>query len=449
MRKPLGDGRKTFLFGLKKHQKELLRKNKTYLGREVSFEEEYEPIDNPVLNFVKSISSNKELSKRCIRDEKIIIPKTFSLYEQPEVALNFICSVAKVLAVGKKKSYTIDYSNTRSYCLGAECLLGLAVKEARLLSSQNNGSVPQIHGVYPKNSQHLEIIREVGVVKDMSDDNSHTIQDFTRDDKKKQKRRIFREESIGKEDPSAFAKDKKNSTAESFSKYINQCLLDHRLELKEEANDFLTSCMGELLDNAERHCGLTQRSRWYVRGYVNNSDKNPMCELSVFNFGKTIAETFNELPKDHYSLTKQVKPYVARHLSKPGMFEEGLVTVAALQGRVSCKNILETDSCGTGTIELLKFFQDMIDEIERMRGRGKKPPKMSLISGKCHLSFDGRYPLNKRLVNDGDSEFYTYPFNMEGLEKEPDRAYLRTMSGARFPGVMINIRFPLQKTVSI
>lgn len=89
----------------------------------------------------------------------------------------------------------------------------------------------------------------------------------------------------------------------------------------------------------------------------------------------------------------------------------------------------------------------MIDEIERMQGRGKILPRTSLISGKCHLLFDERYPLNKRLVNDGDREFCTYPFNMEGLEKEPDRAYHRTMNGAGFPGVMINIRFPLQKTV--
>ena len=44
-----------------------------------------------------------------------------------------------------------------------------------------------------------------------------------------------------------------------------------------------------------------------------------------------------------------------KHINKKGMFREGLITVAALQGRVSCKNETETDSSGTGTIELLKF----------------------------------------------------------------------------------------------
>lgn len=47
------------------------------------------------------------------------------------------------------------------------------------------------------------------------------------------------------------------------------------------------------------------------------------------------------------------------------MFKEGLTTVAALQGRVSCKNEKETDSSGTGTIELLKLFQDMHDNLKK------------------------------------------------------------------------------------
>lgn len=451
MKKLTLNGRKLYLIGLKRHSISNARKGKRYSGSARLYnplDEIYEPVSNPVLEFVKKISEKKELNKKCIQDDKIKIPKVFSLYDDPAVALNFICSVSRILATTKKKSFTIDYSKSKSYCLGAECLLGLAVKEARQFNQLSNKDVIQINGRYPKNNQHLEIIREVGVVKDMSDENANLIKDFTKRESK-QKRRVFREESIGKEEASAFANDRKNFTAESFSKFINRCLQDHKLILKDEANKFLTSCMGELLDNAERHCGLTQRSRWYVRGYVNNSDKNPICELMVFNFGKTISETFSELPQDHFSLNNQVTPYVQKHINKPGMFREGLVTVAALQGRVSCKNLDVTDSCGTGTIELLKFFQDMIDEIERLRGKGKFRPKMSLISGCTHIAFDGRYPLRKRPVNDGDSEFYTYPFNNVGLENEPDRAYLKHMKGARFPGVMINIRFPLQKTIRI
>lgn len=452
MKKLKVNGAKLYRLGFYRHIKELKRKGRKYVGSPRhynSIDKDYEPIANPVLNFVKEISANRDLNKKCIHEDKIKIPKVFSFYEDPAGALNFICSVAGILATTKKKSFTIDYSKAKSYCLGAECLLGLAIKEARQFNQLAKGDVIQINGRYPKNNQHLEIIREVGVVKDMADDSAHLIKDFTRRETK-EKRRIFREESIGKEEASAFANDKKNSTAENFSTFINRCLQDHKLILKKEANKFLTSCMGELLDNAERHCGLTQRSRWYVRGYVNNSDKYPVCELMVFNFGKTIAETFSELPQEHFSLNTQVKPYVNKHLDKDGMFEEGLVTVASLQGRVSCKNLVETDSCGTGTIELLKFFQDMIDEIERLRGKSKFKPKMSLISGSTHIAFDGAYPLVKRVVNDGESEFYTYPFNMIGLENEPDRAYLKRMKGARFPGVMINIRFPLQKnTVQI
>lgn len=441
-------GRALFLKGWNKHIKTTKRKKRKHTTFNNSFDNGLLSVSNPILKFVDSISTNKELDKRCIKDSRITVPKHFSFFDAPEKALKFICAVSRVVSSGNKKSFTLDYSNSKQYCLGAECLLSVAVREAR----QNNPNFPddtiQIHGVYPKKAQHLEIIRDVGIVKDMHESRIHPIQDYTKK-KPKQKQRIFREDSIGKEEASAHASDRKNITAENFTKYINECLFDHKLILKEEAARHLTSCMGELLDNAERHCGLTQRPRWFVRGYVNNSSKNPLCELAVFNFGKTICETFSELPHDHYSLSEQVEPYVQQHLYKLGMYREGLTTVAALQGRVSCKNVLDTDSCGTGTIELLKFFQDMHDNLSRINGKMDEKPKMSLISGSTHIVFDGTYALRTRLINDGQSEVVSYPFNNVGLEKEPDRAYLKRMKGASFPGLMINIRFPLQKTVQI
>ncbi|HHS9801561.1 TPA: hypothetical protein ACTW4J_004373, partial [Klebsiella quasipneumoniae subsp. similipneumoniae] len=167
----------------------------------------------------------------------------------------------------------------------------------------------------------------------------------------------------------------------------------------------------------------------------------------IINFGNTIAETFEGLPETHFSFNEQVKPYVKKHINKRGMFREGLVTVAALQGRVSCKNITDSDSSGTGTIELLKFFQDMHDNLRRIRGSSIEEPKMSLISGKTHISFDGRYRLICKIdEEDDESETYSYPFNNDSLATEPDRAYLKEMTNAYFPGVMVNIRFPLQKT---
>ncbi|HCN9570731.1 TPA: hypothetical protein N6841_004846, partial [Escherichia coli] len=112
------------------------------------------------------------------------------------------------------------------------------------------------------------------------------------------------------------------------------------------------------------------------------------------------------------------------------------------------KNEKETDSSGTGTIELLKLFQDMHDNLKKMGRDIKGGIKMTLISGSTHINFDGSYKLKQRLVNDEESDIFTYPFNDVGLESEPDRNYLKRMKDARFPGVMINIRFPLPENAT-
>ncbi|HCI4342488.1 MULTISPECIES: hypothetical protein [Enterobacteriaceae] len=451
MKKNSVNGRVFFLRAWNRHlysisrEQNIARKRKTG-HKKIVISNDAGFISNPIVNFIdKIVPMKKGISGKIISKNKIIVPRKLSFYENPEESLIFIHSASKFISRGTNKSVTIDYTSAQYKCLGAEYLLGLAVTEARQ-SNVNFSDKVIINGTYPKKEAHREIIKCMGIVKEMDEASPGTILDYTtRKDNPKQ--RVFKFDSIGKEEASAFAQDRKNHTAEKFAQYIDECLNDHDLQLKENASKYLTSCMGELLDNAERHCGLSQRPRWFVRGYVNNNAHSPVCELTIINFGNTIAETFEGLPETHFSFNEQVKPYVKKHINKRGMFREGLVTVAALQGRVSCKNITDSDSSGTGTIELLKFFQDMHDNLRRIRGSSIEEPKMSLISGKTHISFDGRYRLICKIdEEDDESETYSYPFNNDSLATEPDRAYLKEMTNAYFPGVMVNIRFPLQKT---
>ncbi|HEK1024013.1 TPA: hypothetical protein SMQ12_002084 [Proteus mirabilis] len=433
-----------FIRGWNRHIYSVNKKKRRKIQRRkfITCDESYR-IFNPEVEYIEKISKTKKHDVNIDRHGSIKMPKIFSLYTDPEKALSFICSVTKIVARGKFKAVTLNYSNVDTYCLGAECLLGLALIEARKVNSNFDSNIA-INGVYPKNTEHLEIIRDVGLVKELSESKESKIEDSSvkRDNPKQ---RIFKGESIGKEKASAYAEDTKNKAAQGFTNYLSKCLGDHKLFLNEKAAEHLTSCMGELLDNAERHCGIDERPRWYLRGYVDNSSKRPVCELSIFNFGRTIAETFSDLPLEHFSMSRQITPYVEKHKKKNGMFEEGLITVAALQGRVSCKNMHDTDSSGTGTIELLKFFQDMHDQLRKIREGISKKPMISLISGRTHIVLDGSYDLKVSTSNDGESENYTYPFNEIGLEQAPDKEYLRKMKKALFPGVMVNIRFPLEE----
>ena len=50
---------------------------------------------------------------------------------------------------------------------------------------------------------------------------------------------------------------------------------------------------GEILNNAEDHSGSDDV---VITGYLDNSNSTHLCEIAIFNFGKTIAETFREMP---------------------------------------------------------------------------------------------------------------------------------------------------------
>lgn len=444
MKKKYGNTKKQFLRGWLRHLKSVLRKYKTY--NPINFNTNSNSklkIKSPVLDFIESISISHgdNIGMRSFAGY-LRVPKKFTFFEQPEVALSFIYRAMRLVRESKYKVVTLDYDGSKEYCLGAECLLSIALSEARKVNNSIDKGNVLINGIYPRNPQHLEIIRDVGLVKELSDAEDTEIKDSS--DKDIPLRQIvFINDSIGKENSSAFADDSKNKAAELFTKYINDCLNPYGLELMPDPEAKLKSCMGELLDNAERHCGLTQRPRWYVRGYVNHSHSQPVCELAVFNFGKTIPETFQCLPKNHYSYNTQILPYVDKHKKARGMFREALITILALQERVSCQNYDASDSNGTGTMELLDVFQGMHDHLRRIQDQDVIEPVMSLTTGNTHIKFDGKLRIIKQALKQGSKTRQIYPFNAVGLEKAPDRAYLGKMQRVKFPGVMINIRFPL------
>lgn len=445
MKKKHSNGRALFSRGWLRFLKSLKRENRYYYPQVgVKQSNKKLKIKNPILGYIDSISLSRgdNIGLRWF-DGILKVPKKFTFFDQPEVALQFIYRAMRLVKESSFKTVTLSYKNASDFCLGAECLLSLALNEASKSNPNNDSGKVLINGVYPDDPYHLEIIRDAGLVRLLNEEEDTEVEDSSNKDDQHQQPLIFINDSIGKENSSAFADDSKNKAAEEFTKYINKCINPYSLELLPEAEEKLKSCVGEMLDNAERHCGLTQRPRWYVRGFVNHSHSHPVCEVSIFNFGNTITETFHKLPFNHYSYNNHILPYVAKHKKCKGMFKDGLITIAALQERVSCKNEKISDSNGTGTMELLDVFQGMHDHLRLIQGEGAFEPVMSLITGSTHIKFDGKLRIIKKSLKQGDRVRPVYPFNAVGLENPPDRAYLNEMHNVKFPGVMINIKFPL------
>jgi hypothetical protein len=435
----------------KRKKRIIKRKNSKHAN--ISRQLKQHHLDIPIKDVCQKLVIKKPQTKR--KGSNVYIPQVFSLLEDPAAAFSTIYEIVNKASNRKCNQLYIDYSRCKSYSLGSESLLGIIARTIKY-QKKIRGTNVSFNGRYPVDDSHLEIVRDVGIVKEIEADNDRresadTLEQF-----------LFIQNRSSESKGSAYAMDDKNNTAEAFVKYIDKCLIraTSKKELKkastltENASRVLKSCIGELLDNSERHALSTGQGKWHMRAHVNFAHEHPSCEIVIFNFGKTIAETFDGLADEHFSLHTQVKPYVKSHIHNKHLTEENLTVVAALQGRVSCKNIDMRNTCGTGTIELLEFFQNLSDAIGCLNSTSDEfqRPDMSLISGSTWIKFDGKYKLKHPHDDEMESEEYyenreqlVYPLNNElnGLKSPPDPKYVKTIKNGFFPGFMLNIRFSL------
>lgn len=157
---------------------------------------------------------------------------------------------------------------------------------------------------------------------------------------------------------------------------------------------------------------------------------------------KTIADTFNSLAPDSYT-SAIIEPYIKLHEHK-GFFNtewerDDLLTLISIQGNISTKNLSKDGDRGQGTVEMIDFFQQVHSECAE---KCKTHAKMSILSGKTHILFDGTH-----LMSEDKNGRKTIAFNDENLLTEkPDRKYIKNLGEISFPGTIISIMFPLQDT---
>lgn len=364
-------------------------------------------------------------------------PKVFCLLSNPEESIQFIAKVNKLINDLNYSHIDFNHLRTKEFSLGAEALLGNIVKELTELRD-NNGFPFGVTGSLPTNTDHADLIREIGIVKEIDADlqGQSTVN--------KQNIHLFSKKCVLDESDSSSADDYKNNATLEFVSHINSGLKVHKLKLKEEYSNHLKTALAEILDNAEEHSRLTA-PKWFVKGYLNNNCEKRMLELVIFNYGSTVYENFMNLPKENYT-RKKVDGYVARHKSL--VDEEVLYNIMALQLRVSTKNFSEDDTRGHGSIKLLKLFQSLYSQFYKLRGAGENldegnKPEMSIISGSSYLMFDGKYSLVDSTKTGERRPLLTFNHSANEMDSAPDTDYVKKMKHAYFPGVIVSIRVPL------
>lgn len=363
------------------------------------------------------------------------VPATFSMLAEPETAISLVGRFASTFQGKLISEVHVDMLAVTKQDLGAHALLDKLVDEIESQSKFQNVRMGW-RGTFPKDPALTRFIKSMGILRRLRLTNKYL------QINEAQKIHLFERRcrhyirDVRSTNP--LEKTEQSNAAERFANHINNCLKREGKVLTKEGRSRLCTYVVEVIDNAENHAGMVD---WTIQGYVDMAMEHPECEIVIFNFGKSIAETMDSIAPDSYTMD-QIRLYLETH-SRQGWFSptwrrEDLLTLIALQGSVSSKNSVEDPTRGQGTADLIEFFQEM--NRERVL-ENESAASMYIISGGTRVLFSPKYQMVRK--EDGSR---TLAFNdTNDLLKPPDRAFVMPLkNGARLPGTMIGIKFKIQ-----
>lgn len=220
--------------------------------------------------------------------------------------------------------------------------------------------------------------------------------------------------------------------------YIKKCLTKLNRELTVEAETEIYKVLGEVMNNAEEHG--TQPHRFAV-GYFHDSHNEDghfgIFNFSIFNFGKTIYETFKNNNEVNDDVIRQMEllshDYTQKGLFKGAEFEEEtLWTLYALQEGVTSK---KTDKRGNGSIQYIENFFKIKGDLSK-----DNTSRLVILSGNTRILFDGTYGIVEKVKPESGRKYKMITFNNSNeISDQPDKNFV-TFAPHFFPGTLISAR---------
>ena len=243
------------------------------------------------------------IRRRHIQNGIVAVPATFSIFDDPESALIPAAFVAGLARCGTKLNQVIfDHSRLKEFDLVAESILDLVSMEYERERRPPKKKL-KFKGVFPNDESAGRFIRGVGIIKNL--DVTHEQISENSESQLKMFRmasnRFLMESSVR-------TSDHKERVVKQFVDYVNRCLSVNSRKLTKDAVVRLVQYTGEILDNAEEHSGTYD---WNIAGYLDTMTENdPVCEIAIFNIGRTIAETYQRLDKSSFAWNN-ISPYIS------------------------------------------------------------------------------------------------------------------------------------------
>lgn len=351
-------------------------------------------------------------------DIKVVIPEDFSITNNFDEAMRFL---AMFFADGldmKVTSIEIDHTGCKNLGLSASCIMD---ELTDLLLGYRNFTKHKldIAGIVPRSGAITDMLIVSGLMKKLNVSHDAKISSD-----------VF---------PLPIQKNVTSDIGQTeVIEFLNDCFSKHGFQLTSDSVQEIGEMLGEIIDNCILHCGPDIKNQNLIGHYrlIPGSDCGE-CSISIFDFGKTIYETFTELdPNDQ--MIKELEDITQKHVSffKRQWNRETLWTLYALQENVSCIRYRDPldPGHGSGTIAFLSTFTKLKSIRENCN------PKMCITSGHTQIIIDGTYTVgyNKK----GQK---VIAFNQENdLFKIPDEKYVFA-SKEYFPGTIISMKFYIDR----
>lgn len=365
---------------------------------------------------------------------EVNLGKRFSMIDAPKDAIKMICGYAAALHARRRLTHVkFNHGHLVNTDLAANAILDLVTVERRA-ELRSNGRTKRftVSGIYPQKASVRNFIKALGIIKHLG-----VAHEAPTPSEAKNFRVFDARNQHYRRNPDANAADYKDLQQKKFVDFIDSCLKCNKWMLTDQGKQSLGLYTGEILANAEDH---PQFVDWSVLGYLDMSADVPTCEIAIFNFGKSIAETFQDMDRssDEWDrFGRYIDMHTEKSLFEQTWREQDLLTVAALQQHISSKNTPQDDSRGQGTVYFIEFFQEMFEICTT--NRLSSTAQMTVVSGSTYILFDGTY----RLTNSVEGAGKTIAFNKNNdLYQRPDPDYVKGMDGIHFPGTVISVRFP-------
>ncbi|MDD5464944.1 MAG: hypothetical protein PHP73_01175 [Candidatus Omnitrophica bacterium] len=367
----------------------------------------------------------------------IKIPKKFCFIKDPVGTSRFFERLRKKFHKGLPRDIFIDHKSTEEIGLAASFLFDQIMKEEARFWAGSRIKI-RLSGVISDFKQVNNFLLSFGILNELGISHRNFGNEKVDVDYAEKYYTFKMSGSKAKPQLASFA-------SVGVVEYFNTCLEYNGFKIADPARISLVDRMGEIICNAEEHCG-NEKGEWFALGCYNKETHN--CSFAIINYGKTIYETLSDKDSTASDVIENVQKIIDSHrpfwqkiygLMFKKEHEEPTWSIMALQDGISSKrtNTGRGRTRGQGIMDVLSF-------IELIKA-GSNGAEICLLSGHSAVKIDYSYPIIAKEVGSAKEKRRFITFNKENDLKIPPDGDKVLFFDDKFQGTIFTGSFKLDK----